>query len=395
MRFLIIDARYPVSLLEAMYARHTDYGQLGYRAAWRALMDEGLGVADFYSRSLKKLGHEAEEVVPGCELLQRQWAVENGLKVPPPARLPGSVRRLLQTAGRWVSRTGMAGGRLYETLKKPFRTDETWVEEILAAQVERARPDVLLSHALGEYDRRFLRRVRPFVKLMVAQHGSLLPPEPPLDCYDLIVSSLPNLVNEFRSRGVRTEYLRLGFGASVLDRLGTVDPIYDVGFVGGYSGIHLNSTRLLEHVAGKVPVDFWGYGTESLAAGSPVHRRYHGEAWGTAAYRIMAQSRIVLNRHVVRVSENYANNMRLYEATGVGTMLLTDMKENLPDLFEVGKEVVAYRSAEECVELVKYYLDHEHERQAIAKAGQQRTLREHTYFHRMQELVEIIGRYMP
>jgi spore maturation protein CgeB len=63
-------------------------------------------------------------------------------------------------------------------------------------------------------------------------------------------------------------------------------------------------------------------------------------------------------------------------------------------MFEPGKEVVAYRSPEECVELVKYYLEHDKEREAIARAGQERTLREHTYYHRMQELVEIVGRYL-
>jgi spore maturation protein CgeB len=82
--------------------------------------------------------------------------------------------------------------------------------------------------------------------------------------------------------------------------------------------------------------------------------------------------------------------MRLYEATGVGTLLITDWKENLHELFEPGKEVIAYRTPEECGELIQYYLEHEVEREAIARAGQERTLREHTYYQRMQELVDII-----
>jgi len=41
--------------------------------------------------------------------------------------------------------------------------------------------------------------------------------------------------------------------------------------------------------------------------------------------------------------------------------------------------VVAYRSAEECLELIQYYLDHPHEREAIARAGRAHTLRAHTY----------------
>ena len=42
--------------------------------------------------------------------------------------------------------------------------------------------------------------------------------------------------------------------------------------------------------------------------------------------------------------------MRLYEATGVGTLLVTDYKDNLHEMFIPGKEVVVYRDADEAVE---------------------------------------------
>ena len=110
-------------------------------------------------------------------------------------------------------------------------------------------------------------------------------------------------------------------------------------------------------------------------------------------YRALARSRITLNRHI-NVAENNANNMRLYEATGVGAMLLTDRKDNLHELFELGREVVAYSSKEEAGELVRHYLDHPDEAAQIAQAGQARTLREHTYAQRMQELVPILKRHL-
>jgi spore maturation protein CgeB len=110
-------------------------------------------------------------------------------------------------------------------------------------------------------------------------------------------------------------------------------------------------------------------------------------------YRALARSRITLNRHI-DVAENNANNMRLYEATGVGSLLITDRKDNLGEIFEVGKEIVAYSSQEEAAELIRYYLDHAEEAATIARAGQARTLREHTYRHRMEELVPILQRYL-
>jgi spore maturation protein CgeB len=96
----------------------------------------------------------------------------------------------------------------------------------------------------------------------------------------------------------------------------------------------------------------------------------------------------------INVAGKFADNMRLFEATGMGTLLITDWKENLHKMFELGKEVIAYRTAEECVDLIQYYLEHDKEREAIACEGQERTLREHTCYQRMKELVELVGKYL-
>jgi len=46
------------------------------------------------------------------------------------------------------------------------------------------------------------------------------------------------------------------------------------------------------------------------------------------------------------------------------------------------------------VEMIKYYLEHEAERELIARAGQVKVLRQHTYAQRMEELVEIVRRFL-
>ena len=109
--------------------------------------------------------------------------------------------------------------------------------------------------------------------------------------------------------------------------------------------------------------------------------------------RHLGRSRITINHHI-DVAENYANNLRLYEATGMGALLVTDAKSNLGDIFDNGREVAAYRSPEQAVEMVQYYLDHDEERRAVARRGQQRVLTEHTYAHRMKEFVTIVEKYV-
>jgi spore maturation protein CgeB len=96
----------------------------------------------------------------------------------------------------------------------------------------------------------------------------------------------------------------------------------------------------------------------------------------------MLQSYITINRHI-DVAGEYANNMRLFEATGCGALLFTDNKKNLNDIFVEGKEVIAYTSSSDLIDKIQYFFSHRQEGEAIAKAGQARTLKDHTYTIRM------------
>jgi spore maturation protein CgeB len=106
-------------------------------------------------------------------------------------------------------------------------------------------------------------------------------------------------------------------------------------------------------------------------------------------YDVLSRSRISVNRHI-DVAEGYANNMRLFETTGVGALLLTEAAPNLGDFFQPGREVVAYEGEDDLVEKIEHYLRNDDERLKIAAAGQQRTLNEHTYRRRIAELAAML-----
>ncbi len=369
MNFLIADTYYP-AFLRDFYAARPELSGQPYASQWRTLMDECFGTADFYSTHLRELGHEAEEVVPNCEPMQRAWVAENGVTLDESLRYSWRLRRKVLP---WVSRAPR----------------DDWSFTVLEAQIRAHRPDVLYvqdMHALPPF---FLQAVRPYVKRIVGQIAS--PPHPDADFrdYDLILTSFPHFVDRFRREGLKSEYFRIGFEPKVLERL-TRTPPTSVAFIGGLSPAHTRRVQFLEAIARAHPLDFWGYGTDCLAVGSPLRAHLHGDAWGLAMYQALHNAKISLNLHI-DASENNANNMRLYESTGVGTLLLTDAKDNLHTLFEPGREVAVYHSTEECIELIGYYLSHESERHSVAAAGQARTLREHTYTHRMRELLAILS----
>lgn len=82
---------------------------------------------------------------------------------------------------------------------------------------------------------------------------------------------------------------------------------------------------------------------------------------------------------------------RNFEVPGCGGFLLTGDADNLRDYYEDGKEIVIFRDINDLIAKIKYYLAHEDERIAIAKAGYERTLRDHTYEKRFNELFRAMG----
>jgi len=374
MKFLILNADYP-DFLRQLYSQHPGLERQSYEHQMRVRHESLFGLADFYSTNLRKLGYEAWDIHANNRFLQTAWAKEHGLKVASDWQWQFRLRRGIVP---WVSR-----------IYKP-----RWFNDILAAQIRHCKPDVLLNQKMDGVNNDFLREIKPYVKLLVGQHAAnRLPETKNWSVYDLVISSFPPTLDWFRLKGIAAELNRLGFEPRVLSHLKDGEKRIPISFVGSfYDAVHNTRIEWLEYLSSRLEVKVWSPHTKNLPAASPILRSYVGPAWGTEMYQVLRDSLLTLNHH--GNIPPYANNLRLYEATGVGTMLLTDWKPNLYEIFEPGKEVIAYRTAEECAELIKYYLEHENERREIARAGQQRTLRDHTYYNRLRELVDIVQKYL-
>ncbi|THF73363.1 CgeB family protein [Cohnella fermenti] len=80
-------------------------------------------------------------------------------------------------------------------------------------------------------------------------------------------------------------------------------------------------------------------------------------------------------------------NPRTYEIASCGVLQLTDERKELSEQYELGREIVAFRSADELMAQIDYYLNHEEERRQIAARGFKRTRLQHTFVHRIQTLL--------
>ena len=390
LRVLVLNTDYD-EFLTWFYAQQPGLEHAPYAEQLRMRMKSLFGVADFYSGNLRRLGHEAWDVHANNEFMQKAWARENGIQVP--ERVATSRRRIKRPAMakaplRYVGRVVRPLLRFVHGSGRP-----AWFYDILAAQIKQFRPDVLLNQDMS-LSSRFLKEMKPYLRLIVGQHAAtLLPDSKDWSCYDLVVSSFLPTVEFLRQRGVRSELNRLGFEPHVLSCLPIEDRTFDCTFVGSFHSVHRSRTEFLETLCRRFSqVRIWGPGLSSISSSSAIRACYAGQAWGREMYRVLHRSKIVLNHHGDVAP--YANNLRLFEATGMGALLLTDWKANLQEMFEPGKEVAAYSTTEECIEAVGYYLQHEDARASIAHAGQQRTLREHNYTQRMEEFVELVRNYL-
>ena len=373
MRFLILDTDYP-AFLDWLYAENPALHEKPYDEHLRIHTEACFGQTGFCTSNLRALGHEAYDLHVNSEFMQKQWALEHGLKVSSDRQWQLRLRRGIVPC---VSRNKL----------------RRWFYEILAAQIRHYKPDVVLNLAMDGISSAFLQEMKHHTRLLVGQIAAPLPEGENWGVYDLVISSLPNIVEQFRHLGVPSEFNRLAFEPSVLSHLQTQKKNILVSFVGSFTSAHGKRDQLLEHLCSNLPMNVWGNGVEQLPPDSPIRARYLGTAWGIRMFRILAASKITVNHHI-DIAQSYANNLRLFEVTGAGALLITDWKDNLHEMFELDKEVVAYRNPEECGELIQYYLEHNEEREAIAASGQRRTLESHTYLQRMRDLNTIVSKYL-
>ena len=84
-------------------------------------------------------------------------------------------------------------------------------------------------------------------------------------------------------------------------------------------------------------------------------------------------------------------SLRVWDILGCGGFLLTNYQAEIPEYFDVGRELETYESMEELEQKVQYYLTHEDERIEIAINGYEKTARLHTYESRLAEMIRILS----
>ncbi len=128
----------------------------------------------------------------------------------------------------------------------------------------------------------------------------------------------------------------------------------------------------------------WG---ELLNGGFQLHRELNYYSDLTAFYNV---SRVSFNATSRQMKNGV--NQRVFDVPACRRVAVTDWTPQLEDLMEPGVEILAYRTGDEVPEGISRVLRDEAFRKKISEAGYRRVLGEHTYVHRLREMIRVMRR---
>ena len=77
--------------------------------------------------------------------------------------------------------------------------------------------------------------------------------------------------------------------------------------------------------------------------------------------------------------------------SGCGAFQLSYYVEGLANCYEIDKEIAVYTDVDDLIEKIKFYLKYEDLRESIAETAYKRTIKEHTFTIRFNEVFKRMG----
>jgi spore maturation protein CgeB len=84
-------------------------------------------------------------------------------------------------------------------------------------------------------------------------------------------------------------------------------------------------------------------------------------------------------------------NCRLFEATGSGGAVVTEWRPELDAMYVEDKEIIAFRDFTELVQKLKWLIERPSASRELGLAGASRAHADHTYEHRLGQMLEVLA----
>lgn len=368
---------------------------LSYSEHLQKLLNDSTDFVSSYTKTFNRIGIASSCIIVNDKALQKKWTRENSFK-----KLSSDLLVFEQVAS--------------------YKPEVLFIEDLRFVSID------LLKKIKSE-----VNEIKLFVAYHCAPFDRLLLDK--LNYVDLILTCTPGLRDQFSSHNINSYLVYHGFDIDLLNKIGNnsskkYDRIVFSGSLFQGKGYHNERLEIIEKILENdinislyanlesncrinakkglysvnlllnslkinsitSRISFLSKSTEKIKGYSGLLRSSaNSPVFGLEMYQMLCQYGIVLNNHG-QVAGNFAGNMRMFEATGVGACLITDNKHNMPDLFDIDNEVVVYNSHEECLEKIKWLLSNESKAKQVAESGQKKTLCSHTVENRCKEIVDIL-----
>jgi len=271
--------------------------------------------------------------------------------------------------------------------------------------VETERADAVLVDTCAPYHPDYLRR-QSYYKVLRVSDGPLTAYErdiPFLHAYDHVLYHSPaysrdmGMAEKLAYCGAkRADFWPLGLFDAAFDPSKTDTTILDgprdidIIFIGA---MHVNKMPLIARVKKAFGSRCRIHGLTSLKRNIYFNVKHGWPGWVTpiasnAYVPLYQSSKIGFNSH--NRGDYTVGSYRLFELPGNGVMQLSDGGPYLDEFFTTGSEIVGYRNTDDLIDKLKYYLEHDEERKAIALNGYRRAIREHRIGPRLHQAARLI-----
>jgi spore maturation protein CgeB len=248
---------------------------------------------------------------------------------------------------------------------------QTWgclVEPEMFTRIRNAFGTVVINIAMDDRHQYWGRRVN-------GEWDGTFPLIPHLD---ITLTAAPEAVDWYRKEGGAALFFPEASDPEVFHPMPDLPKLHDVSFVGSRYGIREKVVTALRKAG--IRVTAYGSGWDN------------GRISTEEVPRLFAQSKIVLGVSAIGHCPDFVGlKLRDFDAPMSGSCYLTQHNDDLQGLYDIGREVDTYRSVAECVERASYLLAHDSGREAVAVAGRERALRDHTWDVRLRALWAHLG----